>query len=42
MDGIISLGYAYNDNDELILNFKYGDTLEDVETKLANINMYFI
>jgi hypothetical protein len=41
MDGIISLGYAYQ-NDKLILDFKYGDTLNDVEKKLANINTYFI
>lgn len=37
MDGIISLAYGY-DNNKLILNFKYGDSLDVVEKKLLKIN----
>lgn len=40
MDGIISLGYAYDDN-KIILNLKYGETLDEIENKLANLNMFF-
>lgn len=41
MDGIISLGYGY-ENDNLILDFKYGDTIEEVENKLIKINKCFL
>jgi len=40
MDGIISLAYAYKD-DELVLNLRYGETLSDVEDKLAKLNTFF-
>ena len=41
MDGIISLAYGY-DNDKLIINLKFGETLDNVEDKLANLNTFFI
>ena len=40
MDGIISLAYGYQ-NDKLMINLKYGETKENVENKLAEINTYF-
>lgn len=40
MDGIISLGYGY-ENDNLIVDFKYGENYEDVENKLIKLNSFF-
>ena len=40
MDGIISLAYGYKD-DVLVIDIKYGETLDEVENKLSDINMYF-
>lgn len=40
MDGIISLAYGY-ENDKLVLNLKFGETLSEVEDKLANLNTFF-
>lgn len=41
MDGIISLAYGYKD-DKIVINLKYGETLENVENKLIKLNTYLI
>ena len=39
MDGIISLAYAYDDDNTKLLNIKYGESFNDVEIKLAKLNV---
>ena len=36
IDGIISIAYAYDEQDKLVFNFKFGDEYTDVMSSLTN------
>lgn len=40
-DGICSIGYAYDDSDNLFLNFKFGDDIISTEEQLAHKGIIF-